>query len=37
MTHPPDTTTADAFADFVELMRYRAAHQPDLPDRKSVV
>lgn len=31
MTHPRETTAADTFADFVELTRYRAAHQPDLP------
>ncbi|AJX34601.1 fatty acyl-AMP ligase [Burkholderia oklahomensis] len=35
MTHadhspPIDALAADAFADFVELTRYRAAHQPDL-------
>ncbi|AJY39563.1 fatty acyl-AMP ligase [Burkholderia humptydooensis] len=31
MKHPPDTMAADAFADFVALTQYRAAHQPDLP------
>ncbi|KWN84515.1 fatty acyl-AMP ligase [Burkholderia ubonensis] len=30
MTHAERSTSADTFADFVELTRYRAAHQPDL-------